>query len=205
MKKQSQKHNNPSSEIEKKWEDEEEITVRRTSPVSDENSEESETAHFEAEQEAQDYKQLYEDLVEELKAEKENNLRKFAEVENFRKRLLKEKEELVQFATTGLLQDIFPSLDNMEMTLQHASEEQIQKDPVISGVNLVLKEFVQTLKKHGVEEIAGEGEPFDPNLQEAIGTEKKEGVASNIVTKVHRKGYKLHNRVLRAAMVTVSE
>lgn len=201
MKNQRDKSDSSKSDIEQKWDDDaEEITVRKHISDLDETPEELEKS-----QEVEDYKLMYEELLEELKREKEENLRKLAEVENFRKRLLKEKEEVVKFATEELLHDIFPSLDNMEMTLQHATEEQIKKDPVISGVNLVLKQFVQTLQKHGVEEIAGEGEKFNPNEQEAIETRKSDDHESGTVIQVQRKGYKLHGRVLRAAMVTVAE
>jgi len=185
---------------------EDEVTVKRQIPLDekDQDSTPESLEAFEQNQDAKNYQKLYEDTLQALKNEKENSLRLLAETENFRKRLIKEKEELVKFATEGLLQELLPCLDNLDMTLQHASNEQIKNDPVISGVNLVLKQFLQMLQKHGLEEISGLGQPFDPNLQEAIDTKQQDNTPDNQVIAVHRKGYRLHNRLLRASLVTVS-
>lgn len=149
-----------------------------------------------------DWKTKYEEALKANETQKDMYLRKVAEFENFRKRLIKEQEEQAKFAGESILTEIIPILDSLEMTLSHAQQK--TDDPLISGVKLILKQFLQTLEKLGVKEISGEGEIFDPNVQEAIGTEQKEGVASGIVTKIHRKGYVLRGRLIRAAIVTVS-
>ena len=131
-------------------------------------------------------------------------LRKLAEFENFKKRLEKEKQEVVKFANEHLLHDIFPVLDSFEMTLSHISEDH-KNDPVVSGVELVYKQLLEVLKKNAVEEITGVGKKFDPHLQEAFGTKESDEHDSGIVIEVHRKGYKLKDRLLRAALVTVSK
>ena len=190
--------NNPLNENDIDAHDEE-VTVKKMSPLTD-----AEAAQADADAQ-DDYKLLYEASLEELKSAKEESLRKLAEMENFRKRLIKEKDDFVKFANEGVLQELLPCLDNLDMSLQHATPEQLAKDPVISGVSLVLKQFLQTLQKHGLEEVSGENQPFDPNLHEAIAAKPAEGVASGVVLIVHRKGYKLAGRLLRAAMVTVSE
>lgn len=149
-----------------------------------------------------DWKTKYEEALKANATQKDMYLRKVAEFENFRKRLLKEQEEQAKFAGESIISAIIPILDSLEMTLSHAPQK--TDDPLILGVRLILKQFLQTLEKLGVKEIAGEGESFDPNVQEAIGTEQKEGVPAGVVTKIHRKGYVLRDRLIRAAIVTVS-
>ena len=200
---QSNPQETKKTDLESRWDDEEEITVRKN--VKDLENEPETVEEMADQQDSEDFEALYKATLDELKEEKANYLRQVAEFENFRKRLAKEKEDLVKFGNSKVLEDIFPTLDNLEMTLSHASEEQLKKDPVISGVGMVYKELLKTLAQHGLEEISGEGEVFDPNKQEAIGTRAVDGVDSNIVVEVHRKGYSLHGRVIRAAMVTVSE
>lgn len=148
-------------------------------------------------------KQQYDELLAQVEEQKEDYIRKMAEFENSRKRLAKEKEDVVKFANEKLVEELFPILDNLEMTLSHAQDK--QDDPLVSGVELILKQFHQTLEKYGLQAVEGLGEPFDPNLQEAIGTEESGEHASGIVTQVHRKGYKLKDRLIRAALVTVSQ
>lgn len=152
-----------------------------------------------------DYDQLradYDVLLTELNEQKDNFMRRTAEYDNSRKRLAKEKDEVVKFANEKLLQDFLPVLDSLEMTLSHAPDR--DGDPLVSGVALVLKQFLQLLNKHGLEELGNVGEAFDPNLHEAIASESTEDMASGHITKVHRKGYKLKDRLIRPAMVSVS-
>jgi molecular chaperone GrpE len=146
----------------------------------------------------------YDELADELKAQKEEFLRQAAEYENSRKRLAKDRDEAVKYAGERLLQDIFPVLDSLEMTLSHVKPEQAE-DPLVSGVRLILKQFQQTLTKYGLEEVGNAGDPFDPNKHEAIGTEASAESAPGLVTRVHRKGYRLKDRLVRAALVTVSQ
>lgn len=151
-----------------------------------------------------DYDQLkldYDALLAEFNEQKNDFLRRTAEYDNSRKRLAKEKDEVVKFANEKLLQDFLPVLDSLEMTLSHASD---QSDSLVSGVALVLKQFLQLLNKHGLEEVGAVGDVFDPNLHEAIASESSEELESGRVTKVHRKGYKLKDRLIRPAMVSVS-
>ncbi len=191
----------PSEQSDFNENSDEEVTIKKVSPLTADEDDLSE----DSENDVDDYKLLYEASLEELKLAKEDSLRKLAEMENFRKRLSKEKDDFIKFANEGILQELLPCLDNLDMSLKHATAEQLEKDPVISGVGFVLKQFLQTLQKFGLEEVAGENQPFDPNLHEAIATQPAEGVASGVVLIVHRKGYKLAGRLLRASMVTVSQ
>lgn len=139
-----------------------------------------------------------------LAEQKMEYLRKLAEFENFKKRLEKEKQEVIKFANENLLFDLFPVLDSFEMTLAHINDDH-KNDPVVSGVELVYKQLLEVLKRNGIEEIGGIGEKFNPDFQEALQTKENQGREAGIVIEIHRKGYKLKDRLLRAALVTVSK
>lgn len=148
---------------------------------------------------------LLQSQIEEYKnaalTQKDMFLRQAAEFENMKKRLQKEHEDFRKYAYEKVVEEFIPVLDNLEMTLGHIKN---QKDPIAEGVLLTVKQFLTILEKYGVSQISGEGEAFNPNLQEAINMQPAAGVKSNTVITVHRKGYKLYDKVLRAAMVTVS-
>lgn len=141
----------------------------------------------------------------EAKKLKEDYVRMLAETENRRKRLEREKDETVQYANQKLIQEFFPILDNLEMTLSHAPQNGEEKDPLIEGIKLVVKQFNQTFEKHGVTLIREANVPFDPNIHEAIGTDPTSDLPDDHVTQIHRSGFKLHGRLVRPAMVTVSK
>jgi molecular chaperone GrpE len=143
------------------------------------------------------------DLNEQLAQQQNEYLRQLAEFDNFKKRLNKEKEETVKFANEKVIGELFPVLDGLENTLSHISEEQ-KSDPLASGIELVLKELLQILKKHGLEEVSGAGANFDPNVHEAIASAENPDVPPGVIITTHRKGYKLKDRLIRAALVTVS-
>lgn len=145
----------------------------------------------------------YDEVVQANATQRDLYLRQAAEFENFKKRLAKEQEDLVRYANEKILTELLPILDSLEMTLAHADPQ--SNDPIIAGVQLILKQFTTTLEKLGITEISGLGAPFDPHRQEAIGTAKIAETAHGTVTQVHRKGYSLNGRVVRAAMVTVAE
>lgn len=144
----------------------------------------------------------YQKAVEANEIQKNMYLQKMADFENMRKRLKKDQEEMVKYGNEKILTDIFPILDSLEMTLSHC---QNKDDPISQGVQLTLKQFLQTLEKFSLKEISGEGELFNPHMQEAIGTESIETLNADHVTKVLRKGYMLGDRVLRAALVIVNQ
>jgi molecular chaperone GrpE len=145
----------------------------------------------------------YDEVVQANATQRDLYLRQAAEFENFKKRLAKEQEDLVRYANEKILTELLPILDSLEMTLAHADPQ--SNDPIISGVQLILKQFTTTLEKLGITEISGLGQLFDPHQQEAIGIVKVEGAQSGTITQIHRKGYALNGRVVRAAMVTVAE
>ncbi|XHR29169.1 MAG: nucleotide exchange factor GrpE [Chthoniobacteraceae bacterium] len=130
-------------------------------------------------------------------------MRTQADFENYRKRAIREKEEAIKYANGGLLERLVPLIDNFELGLQAARTEGSQG--VLLGFELVAKQFQEFLTASGVEAIDAEGQPFDPNLHEAMGGEASDTVPEGVVIRQLRKGYKLRDRLLRPATVFVSK
>ncbi len=149
--------------------------------------------------------------LEELLAAKETeaaaNWEKFvrerADLENYRKRVQREKEELIKYGNENLILEILPAVDNMERALVHVDLE--SQDPVITGVRMTLEMLLSALKKFGVTPVEiGKGTLFDPALHQAMGQVACEDQEVNTVVDVYQKGYLLSERLLRPAMVTVA-
>ena len=139
-------------------------------------------------------------LSNEVDALKERLLRLTAEYDNYRKRTAKEKEGIYTDACTDVLKEILPVADNLERAIAvDGTVEDLKK-----GVEMTIKGFINSLEKLGVEEI-DTNNGFDPNFHQALMMEAVEGVEPNHVTEVLQKGYMLKDRILRAAMVKVSE
>jgi molecular chaperone GrpE len=129
--------------------------------------------------------------------------RAVADLENFRKRTLREKEELRQFAAAGLVEDVIPILDNLSLGLA-AAKQQTEVKGIVDGVNLVLEQFKTTLARHGLKEISPAGLRFDPNFHECISHQPNDGIPEEHVSLVVRPGYTLNGRLVRPASVIVS-
>jgi molecular chaperone GrpE len=129
--------------------------------------------------------------------------RAVADLENFRKRTVREKDELRQFATAGVVEDIIPILDNLSLGLA-ASRQQTDVKPIVEGIGLVLEQFKSTLGKHGLKEINPQGLAFDPNLHDCISHQPNAEIPEEKVSQVVRLGYSLNGRLLRPASVVVS-
>lgn len=141
--------------------------------------------------------------VKELEAMKENLLRSAAEYENAKKRLAKDREEFIRFNQESLLRELLPVLDNFERALSHSKDIKDEgAKGVISGIEMVQKQFQEILKQQGLKKQETVGQQFDPNLHEAIAYLKEEGKEDEIVNEVQA-GYLLHDRLLRAAKVQV--
>ena len=140
-------------------------------------------------------------LEAEIASLKNDYARAYADTENMRRRLQNEFEMQKKYRIQDFALDILPVIDNCERALaQETSDEKYRK-----GVEMIYNQLINSLKKEGVEEIDCLNKPFDANFQQAIMMEKIEGVESGIVVQVLQKGYKLKDRILRAAMVKVSE
>ena len=148
-----------------------------------------------------------EDSAEKLEALQKQNtelsdklLRQMAEFDNYRKRTTREKEEIGVVAKSKALTEILPVLDNFERAMQtECGDAEFRK-----GMELIFKSFVDALKKQGVEEIAAEGETFNPDLHYAVTTVEDDSFGPNTVAAVLQKGYRLGDKVLRHAMVSVA-
>jgi len=145
-------------------------------------------------------------LAKELEA-KENYdrlLRLAAELENFKKRAARQKTDAIRYANESLLKDLLPILDNLERALEHAKGGD-NANPLLDGIELVLKSFLEVLEKHGVTQISAVGELFDPGKHDALAQVETSERPPNTVVEQHSKGYHLPGRLLRPAQVTVAK
>jgi molecular chaperone GrpE len=131
---------------------------------------------------------------------KDRYLRTLADFENFRKRSEREKQDFFKYALAGLMKELLPVLDNFDRALEHAEEG----DDFHRGVLLIYKQLFDVLTKHGLKPIDQAGVPFDPKIHEAVVREENPSVPSHTVTAILQKGYFLHDRLLRPAMVKVA-
>ena len=131
-------------------------------------------------------------------------LRMAADLENFKKRMAREKEELIRYGNEALIKDLLPVLDNLERAVEHARGGGNGK-PLLEGVEMVLKGFLDALTKHGVTRIAAKGESFDPEKHEAIAQVESKEHEPNSVVEEHHKGYYLFDRLLRPVLVSVAK
>ena len=146
-----------------------------------------------------------ETLTEAQKALAELNeriVRLTADFDNFRKRAQREKDEARQFANQGLLEKLLPVLDNFEMALTAVKDA----DPSVrDGVQMILDQLLGVLKESGVEPVDAMGQPFDPNLHEALSQEETTEVEEGTVVQQVQRGYKLNDRLVRPARVVVAK
>jgi molecular chaperone GrpE len=129
-------------------------------------------------------------------------LRRTAELENMRRRHQAEREQLIFEANKRLILDLLEVVDDLERTLQHASEE---KDPIAQGIELVYKNFLKTLERYGVRPMLTVGEPFDPMKHDALMEEPRTDVPTGTVTREIQRGYLLRDAILRHAKVFVAK
>ena len=141
-----------------------------------------------------------------IKELEDSLLRSKAEFINYRKRLEEEQSKLLKYCNEDLIKEILPILDNFERAIKMDDtnlDDEVSK--FLSGFKMIYCNLVNILKNYGVIEIDGNNKPFDPTYHEAIMTEKRDGVEPGMVLEVLQKGYILKDRVIRPAMVKVSE
>ncbi|BBW95541.1 nucleotide exchange factor GrpE [Geobacillus sp. FSL W8-0032] len=138
-------------------------------------------------------------------AEMENRyLRLYADFENFRRRTRQEMEAAEKYRAQSLANDLLPVLDNFERALNIEADSE-QAKSILQGMEMVYRSLVDALKKEGVEAIEAVGKPFDPHWHQAVMQAEAEGYEPNTVVEELQKGYRLKDRVLRPAMVKVSQ
>ena len=147
--------------------------------------------HLEAkEKEANDYHDRY--------------LRQVAELENFKRRINREKDEAIRFANETLVKDLLPVMDNLERAVAHAKGGGNGR-PLVEGVEMVLRGLFDVLARHGVVQISAIGQPFDPEKHEAMAQVESATYQPNTVVDEYHKGYLLRDRLLRPSAVSVAK
>jgi molecular chaperone GrpE len=131
-------------------------------------------------------------------------LRSRAELDNYRKRVVREKEEAIRYANSSLLESLLPILDNFELGLG-AAKSTPEAAGIVQGLGMVRKQLEDFLRDHGVDTLDAEGKPFDPNLHEAVAQESSAEVPEGNVIRQLRRGFKLKDRLIRPATVVVSK
>jgi len=146
-----------------------------------------------------------EDLTNKFSEMEDKFLRARAEIANMSNRNKNEREQLIRYRSQDLGKKLLPAIDNLERALATEVTDD-QSASLKKGVEMVLESLTVALKEEGITEIKAEGETFDPNLHQAVQTVPAEdGVAPETIVNVLQKGYQLHDRVLRPAMVVVAQ
>ncbi len=143
----------------------------------------------------------------EIEVHREAELRAHAELENFRRRAQRDLETGLKFALDRFLLELLPVVDSLEMGLVAARDvtDDQTGEKLREGTELTLKQFLQLLEKHGIAQIDPVGKKFDPEFHEAATLQASDEHEPNTVTKVIQKGYSLHERLIRPAMVIVAQ
>jgi molecular chaperone GrpE len=138
-------------------------------------------------------------LIEEL-----NNkyLRLYAEFDNYKKRVNKDKEELAKYGNESLIYELLPIIDSLELALKHASDE--SQTGIVKGVEMTLKELQRTLEKFGVSKINAAGKQFDPSIHHAMTQIERDDIEEKQIAEELRTGYLYRDKVLRPSLVAVS-
>ncbi|HQG31956.1 MAG TPA: nucleotide exchange factor GrpE [Deltaproteobacteria bacterium] len=146
--------------------------------------------------------------IKEIKAQldeyKDRCLRAYAEMDNMRKRLARERQDIVKYGTEKLLKDFLLVYDAIEKSIHTAEEMHPEDEQFIQGLRMTEKLFLETLKKHQVEPIEAENMPFDPRYHEAMMQVTEGNMPKGMVVKELEKGFTVHDRLLRPAKVAVS-
>ena len=154
----------------------------------------------------QEIEMLKAQVEEKTKLAEENYdrfLRAQAELENYKKRVEREKSSLVKYGNEDLIKAILPVIDNLERALDHPPGE--NPDGLVEGVTITLNQLLQELEKFGVTPVASVGEPFDPSKHEAMMRVESADHEPNTVVSELQRGYFLNDRLLRPAMVSVAQ
>ncbi|MBC2605064.1 nucleotide exchange factor GrpE [Pelagicoccus albus] len=186
-----------------------EVEENEEAQTAEASADAAEASEEEAVEETAEPKELtLEEKLEAAKAEASENynnyLRAVADLDTYRRRVMREKDELKQYAIAGLLEDFLPVYDNLGLGLMSAEQT---SDPkvVVQGIQMVMTQFKSLLEDNGISEVApAAGDEFDPNLAEAFQTQPSDEIEEGKVLSLMRKGFKLNGRLLRPASVVVS-
>ena len=178
-------------------EDADEIANESQDNLQEENSEDTEADIDPKDEEIQQ-------LKNNVQEEEEKYLRLYAEFENYKRRIQKENQTMKAYKAQDVLNDILPTIDNIERALQIEGEDE-QFKSLQKGVEMVYESLLNALKNNGLEKIEAEGQQFDPNIHQAVVQDDNPDYESGQVTQELQTGYKLKERVLRPSMVKVNQ
>lgn len=178
------------------------IPGREATPVDAERAADDMCAEEQA-MNSTDLMRRLDEAVAQAEKNKDLYMRTLADLDTYRRKVQREKQELAKFAVQPLVEELIPSVDHLEMAIAAARESDDAKN-LLKGVEMVCSQIKRVLANFGVEEIAGEGGDFDPNFQECVAHDPSDTVPENKVIKVMRSGYKIHGRLVRPASVVVS-
>ena len=180
---------------------------RNEFPLNDEMTDEAAgrvKVEVESGEAAREPEDMIQDLTAQLEEFKDKFLRAHAEMDNMKKRMQREKQDIVKFATERLLRDFLLVYDAVEKSISMALDLHPDDENFIQGLRMTEKLMLETLKKNHVEPIETENMPFDPNYHEAMMQVMRPDVVQGMVVDEIEKGFMLHDRVLRPAKVSVS-
>ncbi|MFJ9497714.1 nucleotide exchange factor GrpE [Brevibacillus centrosporus] len=169
-------------------------------PIAEEQAEAADTqesAEVNWEQEAAHWKAQAEEHQSRM-------LRAMADMDNLRRRVRKEQEDLAKYASQKIVEELLPILDNFERALA-ADKESMTVESLLTGVDMVHRQMVQVFEKEGLAAIAAKGQPFDPHVHQAVMQTQDPEFDSGVVVEELQKGYMFKDRVVRPAMVKVNE
>ena len=178
-------------------EDADEMNNESQDNLQEENSEDTEADIDPKDEEIQQ-------LKNNVQEEEEKYLRLYAEFENYKRRIQKENQTMKAYKAQDVLNDILPTIDNIERALQIEGEDE-QFKSLQKGVEMVYESLLNALKNNGLEKIEAEGQQFDPNVHQAVVQDDNPDYESGQVTQELQTGYKLKERVLRPSMVKVNQ
>jgi len=164
----------------------------------------ADAAGFNAAEDVADFEQQIAAAKKEAADNYDRFIRVTADLENFRRRAVREKDELRQFAAGRVLEDLLPVIDNLSLALAAAKTPNADLKNLVGGIGMVQDQLKSALSGHGLKEINPVGQVFDPNLHESISSLPSKEVAEGSVVQVVRTGYTLNGRLLRPASVVVS-
>ena len=172
-------------------------------PIEESPVETEETIVSDQDEEKEMFAEL-EEARQKLQESEEKVLRLAAEFENTKKRLQREREISLKYAEENVLKELLPGIDNIDRAMEQGQDSN-SMESLLEGIELTRKGLSATLEKFGVKAIESIGEPFDPNIHEAVAMEETEEMEPNRVLKEFQKGYLYKDRLLRAAKVIVSK
>ncbi len=178
----------------------------RASAVSEKSEQGSEDGQAEddAGEEEDDLVAAFEKAQTKAGENHENMLRIAAEFENYKKRILREQENLLKYAEENILKELLPSIDNLERAMSH-EHNMDDVSVLMQGIEMTLKGLLSTLDKFGCKPIESVGKPFDPNFHEAIAMESSSEIPEQSIINEFEKGYLYKDRLIRASKVIVSK